>query len=90
MSGNLSTSTESSLSTTCILNARKLGVKYLAIYSENLSLIRSDVIPYHKIEKSIYSWMKNHNPLTLWEKDQMRNFILEMGEIGALKAERFA
>lgn len=42
MSGNLSTTTESSLSTTCVSNARKLEIKCIAIYSETIFLIRTE------------------------------------------------
>lgn len=49
--------TESSLSTIWVLNARKLEIKYLAIYTENLSWLEvSDVTPYHKIEKPVFSY----------------------------------
>lgn len=56
MSGNLSTTTENFLSTIWISNARKFKIKYIAIYSENIFLIRSARTPHHTEEKSIFSY----------------------------------
>ena len=88
-SGKLSTTTESFLSIIWVLNARKLEVKYLAIYNEKLFLIRnewSDSLS-QSWKANLFIWMKNHNPYTLRSD---HTFDFRNRGIPALKAEWFA